>query len=441
MNKYLLQNNYYYVKTKQIILPIYKKGFFHLLGANGLMSVFGFMSQMFVAWILKPEELGTIKILQTYGSVLVTLGSLGYNISILKLCSENRNKEEKKYLYQKGLKYSIVGALITYLLIVILSFLHLLSIDNKVNYYMIFFGIGIVPQVINNVYFSYLQALKKIQTYSKIQVFTKIISISVVIILTYKLLINGYIISIIVGYFLTNLFLRMYIKKINSGMETLSIKKSFKLHNKYAFISLVANFISILISSIDILVINYFIKDRVEIGFYSFAVTFVSILLVFSTSIIQITNPYFSEISTDFNNWLNKVKKYDRMLFLISLIVTLISLVVIPLLLRFTFKGKYVNSINYFELLAIAWFFRNMIIIKSSALFGIGKININTLLDIIAVPIYLLSIFVGIYYFNLKGVAISMIISSILFYIIQNLVFNKVISNKKIKACNSLHFI
>ena len=52
-SKIILKLRYLYNKVKIIIKPIYEKGFFHLLGANTLLSVFGFISQLFVAWISK----------------------------------------------------------------------------------------------------------------------------------------------------------------------------------------------------------------------------------------------------------------------------------------------------------------------------------------------------------------------------------------------------
>ena len=191
------------------------------------------------------------------------------------------------------------------------------------------------------------------------------------------------------GHFLTTIFLMLFIKKISSGVKPIHIKESFKLHNKYSIISLAANFLGTLMNSADILIINYFIKDRLAIGYYSFALIFITGLIIFTRSVMQITNPYFSEISGDFNKWLNRIKKYDRLLIITSIIITSASIIVVPLFLKFAFNGKYINSIIYFEILVIAWFFKNLVIIKASALFGLGKININTLVDLISLPIYI----------------------------------------------------
>ncbi|MGE5431601.1 MAG: lipopolysaccharide biosynthesis protein [Syntrophomonadaceae bacterium] len=422
-----------YSVYKEYIRSVYKKGFFHLLGANTLLSFFGFISQLFVAWILSPEDIGTIKLLQTYGNIFVTLGGIGYNISILKLCSENRPEGEKLFLYKKGLQYSFIGAIISYIIIIVFSLSKLFSPLNDINIYMLLYGIGILPQIISGVFLSYLQALKKIQSYSRIQIITKSFSIIIVIISTYFLLLKGYIVSIICGYILTNIFLVRHLKAINSGINSVETRNPFRLHNKYSFISLAANFTTILAYSLDIIIINYFITDRTEIGFYSFAVTLLSVFQIFSTTIMQVTNPFFSELSDDFNNWLSKVRKYDGLSLKVSLFITAASLVLMPIFLNNAFHGKYSHSIAYFELLAVAWFFKNQLIIKSSALFGLGKISVNTLVDIIAVPIYSVLIIAGIYYFKMSGAALSVVISSILVFLIQYLIFNNIINNEKNK--------
>ena len=83
--------------TKYIaeIKGIGKKGFFHLFAVNGLVYVIGFASQLFVAWILDPADIGRIKIMQTYIGLAALLGGFGFNTSLLKLAFENCSEEEK----------------------------------------------------------------------------------------------------------------------------------------------------------------------------------------------------------------------------------------------------------------------------------------------------------------------------------------------------------
>lgn len=79
----------------QILNEIKQKGFFHLLSANLLIQAVAFASQLFVAGILSPEDIGRIKFIQTLLSVFSIFAGMGFSASTLKLCSENRTETEK----------------------------------------------------------------------------------------------------------------------------------------------------------------------------------------------------------------------------------------------------------------------------------------------------------------------------------------------------------
>ena len=79
---------------KIFLRKIQEKGFFHLLSANILIQIFAFASQLFVAGILSPEDIGRIKIIQTYLSVFSVIAGMGLNASTLKICSEGREHKE-----------------------------------------------------------------------------------------------------------------------------------------------------------------------------------------------------------------------------------------------------------------------------------------------------------------------------------------------------------
>lgn len=416
---------------KETLVFVYSKGFFHVLGANAILIVFGFVSQLFVAWVLTPEDLGIIKILQTYGSIFVVLGGLGYNVSVLKLCSEKRADGEKKYLYRKGIEYTLLGSLLSYGLIVFMALYGTFSNYDKINELMIVFGLSILPQIMSGVYFSYLQALKRMQVYSKIQVLTKAVSIAVVVVMTFYLGINGYVYALIMGYLITSVALIWHVDFLNKKIEVVRVTNPFKLHNKYSFISLIANVTAVISSSLDLLLINYFIDDRLEVGYYSFALTFVSLMQIFSASIMQVTNPYFSEVSSDFVNWHSKVVKYNRLMFITSSIVFAGSIIFVPFFLSLAFDGKYENSTIYFIFLSVGWFFRNLIVVKASALFGLGRIKANTLVGIVSIPIYFLFIVTGIYLYGLIGAAMGVIVSSIIVLLINKIVFSRIVNEVK----------
>ena len=72
-------------KASEYVAKAYKKGFFHLYGANLLLMASGFGLQLFVAHLLPAHTLGDLKVMQSYFALLYSLCGLGLNLAVLKL--------------------------------------------------------------------------------------------------------------------------------------------------------------------------------------------------------------------------------------------------------------------------------------------------------------------------------------------------------------------
>lgn len=357
---------------------LWKKGFVHLLSANILTLVFGFGSQLFIAWILPPEDIGRIRIMQTWLGLFTIVAGLGFNVSVLKLCSENRPAGEIVFLYRKAVKYTLAAVAAVYLVMAGMTALRVFSPDPLVNRYMAIYGISLLPLTISAVYMSYLQARQMIKLYSGIQVFTKIFSIGVIILLTWLYRLEGFVVAIVVGYFLTNVFLSQLIRRrINRGTDMEATAAPLRQHWTHARYSLGAAITDTLGLGLDILLLNYLVDDRTEIGFYSFAITIIGIYRILPSTVWTMAAPHFSGKMDQPGAWLPAYRKYNRLLALASLVVTVFSLLAIPLVLKVFLGGKYEASGLYFMLLVVAWGIRNLFVVKAAVLFGMGRINLN----------------------------------------------------------------
>jgi len=414
-------------EIKELTDKLWKKGFIHLLSANILTLIFGFASQLFVAWILPAEDIGRIKILQTYIGIFSIAAGLGFSVSVLKLCSENRPAGEIQFLYKRAIRYSIVSVLATYVIIVLLSLAGVISPDKAINRYMILFSVSLLPLTISSVYMSYLQAKQKIRLYSNIQIMTKLFSIIVIIILTYFYKLEGFIIAIIVGYFLTNLFLNWFIRnRINKGIAQVIMDNPLTLHWKYARYSLGASITDSIGLGIDILLLNYLVSDMTAIGYYSFAITIIGVFRILPATIWTMAAPHFSGKMDDSDNWFATYKKYNRILVVVSLVITVVSALAIPFILRFFLNGKFEQSGIFFILLVIAWGIRNLFVIKASVLFGMGKINLNFYSSFVYLAASAVSIPVLIHFFGVTGAGIGVILSTIIGLISVEFFFSRV---------------
>ena len=414
-------------EIKALTGKLWQKGFIHLLSANIITLIFGFASQLFVAWMLPAEDIGRIRILQTYIGIFTVVAGLGFNISVLKLCSENRPAGESVFLYRKALRYTILAVLAVYGLIVLVSWLKILSPDPAINKYMIIFSVSLLPLTISGVYMSYLQAKQMIRLYSNIQILTKLFSIIVIIILTWLFKLEGFIIAIVLGYFLTNIFLAWLIRKrINAGIEPIPVQSPFSLQWNYARYSLGAAVTDTLGLGIDILLLNYLVSDMTEIGYYSFAITIIGVFRILPSTIWTMAAPHFSGQMDDSGSWYGTYKRYNRLLAISSLLITLVSVLTIPFILRFFLNGKFEQSGIYFILLVIAWGIRNLFVIKASVLFGMGRINLNFYSSFIYLAACAILIPILVHFWGVIGAGAAVVLATLIGLISVEFFFNRV---------------
>lgn len=412
-------------RTKNLFRISSDVGFFHLISSNYAIKIFGFASQIFVAWILTPTDLGRIRVWQSFLSIALITASFGFESSTLKLCSEDRTNEEKYSIYNKALHYIIPSLFITYFVVILLSIFGILSPDKIVNNYTWLFFLALFPLTINGVQLSYLRALKKIKEYANIQVVTKAISIIFIISLTYFYNLWGYLVALIFGYLLSFYLIKRLINK--NSFKSVNIVKTpiLKMHLKYSIPVVIDDFAGMISQNLDILILNFIILSRDEVGYYGFAVTLLAMMTVISYSMYQIIVPYFSEKSNDINQILIMFNKYEKKWAFVSLIILVFAVLFTIPFLFYAMDGKYVQSTQYFIPLAIAWFFKSNLSFQAGALFGMGKMLFLATFSIISVLITAGFLWISIGYYGSIGAAYGMMFAALFNLIIIKSFFKK----------------
>ena len=162
-------------KIKIQIIQNSSRGFFHLLSANVLIQIVAFASQLFVAGILSPDDVGRIKVIMTFLSVFSVVGSMGFNGSTLKLCSENRTQAEVRQIFSAGVLFTLISTIAFYLLAILLNSFGLFSSDKMIKWLI---PMGLFPLITNSVFMvlvAYFQAIKEIKIMSRITIVNKLI--------------------------------------------------------------------------------------------------------------------------------------------------------------------------------------------------------------------------------------------------------------------------
>lgn len=408
-------------KSKNLFKITANVGFFHLISSNYAIRIFGFVSQIFVAWILTPTDIGRIRVWQSFFSISQILSAFGFESSTLKLCSEDRTNEEKFNIYSKAINYVLPSIFFTYLIINILAFFNVLSPDQAVNKYAWLFFLSLFPVTINNVQLSYLRARKQIKEYANIQLITKLISILFVIALTYLYYLSGYLIALIIGYIFSFVLIKQLVNKNSFKTTHMPHKAVLKLHLRYSLPVVVDDFAGMISQNLDILILNFIIITRDDVGYYGFAVTLITMMSVISYSMYQIVVPYFSSKSNNIKEILVLFNKYEIKWALISLIILIIAVAFTVPFLKYAMNGKYSDSVQYFIPLAISWYFKSNLYYQAGAIFGMGKMSLLATFSIISVLITSILLWIAITIYGIIGAAYGM-----MFAMFLNLIFIKI---------------
>ncbi len=398
---------------KQFLLNIRSKGFLHLMTANLFIQVFAFASQLFVAGILSPEDIGRIKIIQTYLAIFSLLSAMGFHASTLKICSENRSKEEVSNYFSSAIFFTIISSVIVYLIVILLNFFELFSKDTLI---IVLMPLGMLPLIFNSFFslsMSFFQAKKRIKLFSNLSVINKFLSILAIIALTWLWGIYGYYIAYNLSIIIMVAVIFLIIAK-DTKINTKAFKKSlFRDHWPYARDSTISDLALTITFYIDIVFISLLIDDMREIGFYSFALTMCIALSIFPYSVQQITKPYFSNLKTNKEEFMKIFRRYNRMMYAAVLAILALFLLFVPPFVNFVFKGKYASSMNYLPYLAVGWSLMHVMHLKGAALFGLGKIKYDAYISLISLGVNLISYPILIYYLGLMGAAYASIISGV----------------------------
>ena len=400
------------------IQNIGQKGFFYLFATNGLILIISFISQLFVAGILDPVDIGRIKIMQTYIGLASLLGGFGFNTSLLKLASEQRSEEEKVDLLHLSMLVATISFLILYLVLFFLSKSSLISNDPKIARLFPYYALFLLPLIIQSMQLAYYQAIKEIRKMAVIQFFVKLISVGLIIVITYFYKLEGYISIISITGFISVFSLRKGLYGFGKKLINLKFKFGyFIIMWKLAQYVLIANLAGTLLGSMDIYLINYLVKDRVEIGYYMFALTITSAYQIIPVSIQQVAFPYFSSKSENHINWLNSYKKYNKLNHIILVPLCLSGIIIIPSFIKFVFSGKYDASNIYFIFLSLAFLLNSLNMMKGTALMGYGKFNINFYTLLISLTISFPVMYLLIRQHNLNGAIMGKIVAGAINYV------------------------
>ncbi len=397
-------------EAKTALLNASAKGFFHLLSANLAISLLSFGAQLLVIKFLSPAEMADIKTMQSFIGIAVVIASVGLNTAVLKLCSEQRSDAERALILRKSLRYTVIPNALVLAAIAAAALLGLFSPSSRVNDWMMVLMFSVPATALGSVLMMYLQARKRIKLMATAQTMIRVVGLTVIVLAAFFYGFGGFVIASAIVAIAALAPLVSLVKDDLVGSKS-DAEESFPLIWYYARWSLAGNLVATTIGFLDILMLNYLIDDRVGLGYYSIATIFVLGLSQVTSTVQTIATPFFSEYSSDRSQFMRVLKKYQKMLMLTALALTVASMVIVPWLIVLFYGESYAPAGEYFQILAVKYFLWSCYALLGIAIWGVGKMKLSFYNALATLVVSTVISYVLIIRNGLQGAAIAQVVS------------------------------
>ena len=408
-------------KVRNSLVQLGKKGFFSLLLTKFLVQFLGFGSIILVAKFITPESMAQIRSLQTYLTLAVIIGTFGLDTAILKFGAEKRDDSQK----DKILAYSVQNSLLFSILSIVLFNIFLIFNSKQYSIHWSIYTLCVPILALTNILMNYLLALKRVNKMASVQAIIKVQSALFIIVGTWLFGVKGFIIATVLGLAI-GLYPLFKEAKPAKRLDDMSIDIPKQFWG-IAFFSFLANFVNNIGNYADIIIMDNFVTDRVEMGYYSIATIFLLGATQITATLQSIYTPYLTEKSNNYRDLkkmaFNVQKKAIFLSIFAGLAVYMVSLVFVPLF----YGDAYKSTITYTGILMIKYVLYSSYAIMGAMLVAIGKMKENFYVTLISMPIVLISNYVALQNFSIMGMAWAQVFNGLVILFLQYLFVYRVL--------------
>ncbi|QVK17162.1 oligosaccharide flippase family protein [Mycoplasmatota bacterium] len=393
------------------------KGILYVFSANFISLLIGAVLSLLIPCLLNIENYGYYKQFTLYLSY-VGLLHFGFNDGIYLEYGGFDYKDLKKSQFRMYFRYLFYQQL----LVAIFLFILIYFLFNNQNRFFIFSFVSINMVLLNLAkYFSYIsQITKRFVLYSMAYLVEKTALIIPILFLYFiKIKLFQYVIlsQTIINIFLILLFIITY-KDIVFGDKENQNRKEIKRILSLGITLTLGNFIIIMIFNIDRFMIDLLLPIK-DFSVYSLAVQFLSIILVFVTSVSMLLYPYLKR--KDVGNYKMYYQNLSKLTSLFSILALSLYFPVHYIITNYLpqFKG----SITIFLILLPGVILRGEIDIVFNNLFK--SLKKQKVFFTIAIIVLLIAIVLNILFFNifhsLYAFSYATLLTFVFWYIISDI--------------------
>ncbi|MEZ9851231.1 hypothetical protein AB4340_12460, partial [Vibrio breoganii] len=303
------------------------KNLVYFVASNLLTRGLGYFIQLTLIFFVSVEDVGYLRISQSFIEVGVLIAGFGLTTGILKVNSEQNLCEfERNNNYLTSVVLTFFSSIVVCLIIIVAAMNEVFSSIVTVNKLLIYSAFYCMFNSFVNLIICDYQIKDKFKELSFTQFKIKLISLLVFVMLIYSYGIYGYILGL---YFSAGLAITIMFKStFNNKLFSIDISKSFqfiKQVKKIAFFAMMSNGINLTTKYASVFIAASMHLNEREFGFLSIALTISLGLEILTNSVQQFYLPKFSKASSNMLYWKGKVKSIEQKYLFFSLLMFIIT--------------------------------------------------------------------------------------------------------------------
>lgn len=393
-----------------------EKGFFHIFGTNVINQMINFCSGILLVRIFSQTDYGVYSFAISVLSVFLMFNGIGTIYGMLQFGSENQkiNPKGSNAYYIFGFKVGIIFDILLTIAIVLYCYFTEFPITQAKYVILAMAGIPICSYLLESTK-TYFRAKELDKIYSIVNTSNAVLIFFCTLLgaLVYNL--YGAVLFKYVGYTMSVVLAFYYIRKNinkNSRDTHYQLTKSEKLKFlKFSVSTSANNAMTILLFSIDVLVLGFILKDPDQVAVYKTASLIPYALNFIPISLGIYLYPKFARNNTNKNYIKDSYKQVIKYFTLFNLLVSAVMVIAAPLIIKIIFGVQYQDSVLPFRILSFGYFisatFRTL---SSNILTMLKKVKIILIVNIVSLLLNTILNVVFVYCFGFIGAAIATII-------------------------------
>ena len=412
---------------KTALKSAHEKGFFYLLSTNYLTQALGFGTFLILAKLFTPAEVGQIKIIQSYTVIFTLLAGFGFNTAALRYCAIPESDQERAAIFRAALRFTLLASFASLALFWILCWWGFREAEEKRTWFLTY-SFVIPLSSLAALMVSYLHANKQVKIMAGLQSALKAISFGFVLASSFAAGMAGYIAASVFGAFFVLAGLAVQVRMMISFRGEKLLPAGFVAMSLW---SLAANGVGTVSGLADVFLLDRFMPDRSDIGFYSIATFFMTGAAQVTAAVQWMASPYFAERSGN-SDWVRKsLFKSQGIAMMLSLPVAVAVYVGAWLVIHLYYgAGAYSRILDFLPVLLLRFIVDSSYALIAIALFGAGRIALNFLTGL---AILVVSVAVGYWAlprFGTVGVAWGQVAGSLVGLMIQLTAARKILGGR-----------